>query len=269
MPTIVCKDCGKTVDRRGCRSLYCLDCAIQRDKARKLKWQLKSGYVPPPLSEEQKRRMAERQAERVRRGILLNREAAWTISWPVDREIDLHHVMRLVIPFDPVFSKNAIWSMKRGSNYIFVGQKHRQAREYLVQQIRHCIATSGGQSFHNGKVWIDLLVQKPSHRGDAINFLDGICDAIKVAIGIDDNWFAVRRVDWQIVKETPRIIVGIGQEITEPHQVCSYCGDIKPLTEFPQRKALKLGVDRVCISCSRIDGAIKRAKKREAAHAVF
>jgi hypothetical protein len=259
--TIVCKECGKVAERRGARSLYCLDCAVARDKARKAAWQLKSGYVPPPLSEEQKQRMRERKAERQRRGLLANGAAAWTISWPVDYEPDLHHVIRLAIPFDPVFSKNAIWTMKRGANYIFVGQKHRQARQYLVTEIQDLLRSSG-QPFHNGKVWIDLLVQKPSHRGDAINLLDGFCDAIKAAIGIDDNWFAVRRVDWQIVKENPRIFIGIGQEITEPHQVCSYCGGIKPLTEFGKRAAMKLGVSRVCLPCSRIDDAIKRSKKR-------
>lgn len=53
---------------------------------------------------------------------------------------------------------------------------------------------------------------KPDHRLDAINFLDGIADGVKDAIGIDDRYFSAT-IDWSIDKQNPRIEVFIRQWI--------------------------------------------------------
>ena len=104
---------------------------------------------------------------------------------------------------------------------------------------------------HN-KVWIDILVQKPNHKGDAVNVVDLVCDAVKDAIDrVDDRWFCIRRLDWQIVKGDPRLFVGVGQDSDEDCQVCSYCGQIKPLPEFNAARNQPLGVGRECKACRR------------------
>ena len=115
-------------------------------------------------------------------------------------------------------------------------------QELIVHRLRE--ATKGIMVYRN-KVWIDIFVQKPDHRGDAINFLDLIADAIKEAIGIDDRWFSIRRIDWQIVKEKPRIFIGIGQDEQDlfDAKICSYCGRILPEKCFGKSK-------RECRECT-------------------
>jgi hypothetical protein len=103
-------------------------------------------------------------------------------------------------------------------------------------------AMRGGESFYRGKVWLDILVQKPNNRGDAVNLLDSICDVVKEAIGIDDRYFSIRRLDWEIVKKDPLIYIGIGQEISEHHFCCTYCGRMVPESEKSAHK-------RTCKNC--------------------
>lgn len=100
------------------------------------------------------------------------------------------------------------------------------------------------------RVWLDILVQKPNQRGDAVNFVDLICDAAKSAIGIDDRWFSIRRLDWQIVKDDPKIYIGIGQEDVPAVQACSSCGRLLPFSEFHKNTRLQNGVSRNCKECS-------------------
>jgi uncharacterized Zn-finger protein len=115
-----------------------------------------------------------------------------------------------------------------------------------------------GKKIYRNKVWIDIFVQKPDHRGDAINFVDLIADAIKVAIGIDDRWFSIRRVDWQIVKENPRIFIGIGQQDLFDSKICSYCGRI-----LPEKNFSKSGREcRECTSQKKFMKAQSRSNRR-------
>lgn len=116
----------------------------------------------------------------------------------------------------------------------------RAAREALTQSL-----LNKDHGFVQGKIWIDICVQKPEHRGDAVNFVDAICDAVKKGIGIDDRWFSLGLVDWQIVKKDPFIIISIGQEYREPRQVCCYCGSIKTYDQFMGKKK----VGRECRDC--------------------
>lgn len=119
-------------------------------------------------------------------------------------------------------------------------------RDELTLRIRS--AFSGKKVAHN-KVWIAIFAQKPNHRGDAVNLIDLVCDAIKDAIGIDDRWFCLRQVDWQITKKEPEIYVEIGQTSDVDSQPCSSCGRILSLDKFNKRKSNKLGVDRNCREC--------------------
>ena len=107
------------------------------------------------------------------------------------------------------------------------------------------------REFFNNKVWLDVLVQKPNHKGDAVNVLDLVCDAIKEAIGVDDRWFAIRRLDWEIVKDNPRLVLGVSQDSDVDSQLCSYCGQIKPFAAFNRSRHSRLGVGRECVDCRR------------------
>ena len=76
-----------------------------------------------------------------------------------------------------------------------------------------------------------------------------MCDAIKKAIKIDDRWFCIRRLDWEIIKTNPKLYVGVGQTSNEDVRICSYCGRILPLDRFIKDNKNRLGVRRECNEC--------------------
>lgn len=139
-------------------------------------------------------------------------------------------------------------------------RESKRKRDEIATSIR--IGLKDRHVAHN-KVWIDILVQKPNHRGDAINVVDLVCDAVKDAVPVDDRWFCIRRLDWEIVKDDPQLIIGIGQETTEDAQVCSFCGQIKPLDAFNKDKRQSLGVGHECREC-RSAGRLLRRQSAEA-----
>lgn len=128
--------------------------------------------------------------------------------------------------------------------HVYMREEIKEVRDELIFQLR----AAGGEWF-DGKVWIDLFVEKPDARSDAINVLDLICDAVKVAIEVDDRWFSIRRVDWSVVKFEPRIYVAVTQAVSEHHRVCSYCGVIKPLGDFAKNRSGPHGHGRECSRC--------------------
>ncbi len=154
----------------------------------------------------------------------------------------------VAVPFTYAASKNHIYTMRR-NGHVALRRESKQIRQAITNALGaglHCMPV-----VHN-KVWIDILVQKPNHKGDAVNVVDLVCDAVKDAIErVDDRWFCIRRLDWQIVKGDPRLFVGVGQDSEEDCQVCSYCGQIKPLVEFNAARNRPLGVGRECKACRR------------------
>lgn len=55
------------------------------------------------------------------------------------------------------------------------------------------------------------MVYKSRNTVDAINFLDAVADVLKKVIGVDDKWYSVKSIDWDLDKLNPRIIVKIYQ----------------------------------------------------------
>lgn len=159
-----------------------------------------------------------------------------------------------MVPFSYATSKNHIYAL-RNQGHVFLRKESRAKRQEITLTI--CDGLNNRKVAHN-KLWIDILVQKPNHRGDAINVVDLVCDAIKDAVPVDDRWFCIRRLDWEIVKEDPQLIIGIGQETDDDAQVCSYCGQIKLLTEFNKDKCNPLGVGRECRECRRVGRLLKK-----------
>jgi len=164
--------------------------------------------------------------------------------------------VRVKVPFSYSFSKNAIYSVRKsGKGRIYLRKEANSIKKSLAWEIR---AASKGHKWKQNKVWLDILAQKPNHKGDAVNVVDTVCDGVKKAIKIDDRWFCIKRLDWQIVKKNPQLIVEIGQEEDEDKQICSHCGRILPLTAFTKDKSNILGVGRACKECC----ASKRKKRK-------
>lgn len=68
-----------------------------------------------------------------------------------------------------------------------------------------------GYQWTDAKIHVGIMVYRPDMRCDPQNFVDSICDAIKVGIGRDDNIYAVS-VDWELDIEKPRIEIEVEQE---------------------------------------------------------
>lgn len=249
--SIICEQCGGIATRRGNVQKYCLPCSEERNRASARRWARAN-----PLTQEATIRNGRQRIRKVKeRGILASKtnSSAMTANWPpLDRAA---WYCRLSIPYSRAVSKNHIWALtKKGSKgTIFNRQESANYRGDITLMVRSAMRAF---PLKTNKVWIDIFVQKPDHKSDAVNTVDLICDAIKDAIGVDDRWFCISRVDWEICKKDPYIMIGIFQERgAEESQVCSTCGAIKPYAGFPKHTHNKKGISRVCMSCS--NGSIR------------
>lgn len=185
--------------------------------------------------------------------------AAWN---PNEIGADLSWLVRVSVPFTYSLSKNAVWSM--GGTHVYSRKKATRARQVVRDRVAEAIRNRGIVPVQS-KVFVDIFVQKPDHKGDAINVIDSVCDGVKDAIGIDDRWFALRGLDWEIVKHgSPRVVIGVGQESEENRQVCSMCGRIQLLEMFAKHRGTPMGRARDCRECQSAAKSARRAA-REAA----
>ena len=257
MKIITCICCGEeTAKRTKGHQKYCPACSELKDIERKKRWAQANGRKYEYDPEKQKVRNANQRSKAIENGIKISNENRNSITWPADIDDDLDMIIRVAVPFEYGFSKNAAWSFAK-KGHVFLKENHRNLREMLAYSIKQA---SKNVNWYEDRVWIDIFVQKPNHKGDAINVVDGVCDAVKVAIGIDDRWFSIRKLDWEIVKENPMLYVGIGQKSDEDKRVCSLCGRILPLGMFTKNSRDKLGRSRECQECSRVRDAEKRKR---------
>lgn len=161
------------------------------------------------------------------------------------RHVELQWSVRVRIPFSWSGSKNALYTLRRKGHIAL----RREASDYRWALILALKSALRGHKVVQNKLWIDIFVEKSNHKGDAANFVDTICDAVKVATGLDDRWFSIRRVDWAINKDDPQLMVAIGQEDVVDCQCCSYCGRILPFEKFNKNRTTKSGYCRVCVDC--------------------
>ena len=169
---------------------------------------------------------------------------------------DLIWLVRVAVPFTYAYSKNATWR-NNGKGHVYLRNEAKAAREALTWEIKS--ALKGRRVAHN-RLWLDIFVDKPDHRGDAINVQSTVADAVQDATGLDDRWYSVRRIDWAVTKKEPRLMVGIGQDSEEDVCVCSHCGQVLPLSAFGKGTS-KLGVNRACKECQ----AAARLRKKMSA----
>lgn len=255
MHVTVCQLCQATVPRRSPSQRYCEACSAQRDLERKKLW---AREHPPSLEARQlKARTLCRQAEYAKEaGALVNARAKKTVVWDGSAGPDLLWQVSIVVPFSYAASKNHLFALRR-QGHVALRRESRAIRDEITLRLRQALANH--RVAHN-KLWIDILVQKPDHRGDAVNVVDLVCDAIKAAVPVDDRWFCIRRLDWEIAKENPRLCLKVGQDTDVDCQVCSYCGQIQALIAFTRRKDAPLGIDRVCRACRKAGRQLAKQK---------
>lgn len=165
-----------------------------------------------------------------------------------DTPPSLEWIVGITFPFSYSLSKNAIWSFGKGG-HVFLRKKSKSAREEITLILREALSKSKVQIVQN-KLWISLFVEKPNAKGDAVNVIDLVCDAIKDASNLDDRWYSIKRLDWTINKIDPKVHLTIGQENSVQIQACSNCGRLLSFDNFGSHKGNRFGLSRICKGCS-------------------
>jgi hypothetical protein len=244
--SLVCGDCKAVVVKSGPMQSYCAECSRKRDAERKRKYQGGRGL----------QLYRQTRTEFGARGEMLNAATRLTRETSTPPMPEMAWYRRVEVPFSWAGSKNHIFaSTSRG--HVFMRSESRGMREHLTQEIARAVQ---GAPIVQDKLWLDIYVQKPTARGDAVNFVDLVCDAAKDALLLDDRWFSLRCVDWQIVKSEPKVFVGVGQTGTVDLQACSSCGRFLRFHEFQKNKARANGIGLNCRDCQ---ATRSRSKKRE------
>jgi hypothetical protein len=238
---IICAECGKPTPRRAPSQKYCTVCSDAKDRERKRRWS--SAHYVPPARDVTARKYRATKSRMAARGKEVSKDAAGAIG-DVVKDLELAWLIRIAVPFDWAASKNAIY--RHGGGHVSLREGVNRYRALIGYKLK--MAMQNVPLRHN-KLWIDLLIQKPNHKGDAVNFVDTICDAIKDVVALDDRWYAIRRLDWEIVKSDPQIFIGLAQEDIEDAIACSSCGRILPFEAFGLNRSTKTGRSRNCKEC--------------------
>jgi Holliday junction resolvase RusA-like endonuclease len=239
----VCSVCGGGFNRRSPSQKYCQPCSAVKDDERRRAWSAKNPRVHPPGAVAAYAR--ESVARTVSAGAERNRSTEKGVTWASEPLPPMRWRVTFAVPFGKEASKNHIFRVGQGG-HVYLRSQSKAYRQMVADKTREAVA---GLPVVQAKVWIDVLVQKPHHKGDAVNVLDLLFDGIKEGLGVDDRWFCIRRLDWQIVKESPHVIIGIGQ-IEKSHRLaCSHCGKILRLERFGAKKNGPFGRTRACKAC--------------------
>lgn len=104
-------------------------------------------------------------------------------------------VLEIDLPLDWELSKNRKFI---GRTKKVLNPKYKKMKEWIVWLVTKEMKEENA-IFLKEKVWIKIIVCK-TLKGDAHNLIEGILDAVKVAIGVDDNLFSVS-CDWEQSKD--------------------------------------------------------------------
>ncbi len=75
------------------------------------------------------------------------------------------------------------------------------------------------------KTWVSIVACKPNHRGDVVNLVDGVCDAVRDGLKVDDRWVSLAGVDWVVNRLAPgSVMVTVWQTGLRSQYLCGRCG---------------------------------------------
>ncbi len=246
---VTCKECSRQFVTRWKRKIYCDPCGVEH-------------RIERPLSQPRTlKQIAENRPEIA--AALQQRSVDATVQNIADAfwrpPVDYVWASYFSTPYSAASSKNRRWT-NNGHGGVFLSAEVRSYQDELIRRISGIDRTW----IKMNKVWISLFVQKPNHKSDAINVVDTICDAVKKAIDLDDRWFCIDRLDWEIAKKDPKIFIKIGQEAVPDQIVCSHCGRLQSPEFFTKSKNGPLGRSRSCMDCSRTVDKARRDTRRAA-----
>jgi hypothetical protein len=114
--------------------------------------------------------------------------------------------IQIEIPYTAHLGKNKMKGFARG--YYYTTKDYKDACTSLADIVW---GKSRGQKWNKEKIWVEIFLQKSRLMCDVANLVDGIFDAIKVGLGVDDCYYSLK-ADWEYDKEIkPYIIITITQ----------------------------------------------------------
>lgn len=253
-PTIRCP-CGVEEPRRSATHVYCVKCSEERNRLRQNRWD----RTHPPSELKAANRLTSQRANQEmtkEAGIHVSVAQRSSGTWMAE-DVTPIWIVRVCVPFSYAASKNHIYAVT-GQGHRTLRSESSDLRQRLVDEM---VLALKGRRIAQAKLWIDILVQKSNHRGDAVNVVDLICDGLVHATGLDDRWYCIRRLDWEIVKEDPVIYIGIGQETREDQRVCSACGQLLPFEAFGPADTKRIA--RYCKECRRLGRLEAKAAQKK------
>jgi hypothetical protein len=180
-------------------------------------------------------------------GKVISAENAMSLVDMSPRDLDLAWIVRVSIPFSYAASKNSIYAHNINTRVALKAAAVRY-RDTLAFAVKSAMEE---RNLKQNKLWLSIFVEKPNHKGDAVNVVDLVCDAIKLAIPLDDRWYSIRRLDWSInTSSDPQLFLELAQERgAVDSKCCSLCGGITPLTELTKDRSAHKGHGNICKSC--------------------
>ena len=164
------------------------------------------------------------------------------------------------LPFDSGWSKNRMHMPKAGTYGRRLSPEARARREALAVMMRAELAQAG-HPVNLRPLWLSIHVAKADHRCDALNVLDVVADAIQDATGLNDRWYSLLGLTWEIRPAEPELYVGIGQQGTQDVAACGLCGRLLPLDDFHRSKGGREDRASRCKQCASKAGRDLRARR--------
>ena len=122
--------------------------------------------------------------------------------------------MKFITPFDTNLSKNKKnIGTNRFTRQIIQSKAYKDAKQFVFLQCKMALKDEVFKP--KTKTKIKIMFYRPDYRSDIQNFLEAICDAIKIAINVGDNYY-VFDLDYQNDKLNPRIEIEISQIFLKP-----------------------------------------------------
>jgi hypothetical protein len=111
--------------------------------------------------------------------------------------------------YSSALSKNARLA-KSFRGRIYIRPEAKAAEKQLSKELTEALKNV---KMYQNRVYLDLMIYKPRNTIDAINMLDAVADVLKTVIGVDDKWYGIKSIDWELDKLNPRIVLKLYQPI--------------------------------------------------------
>jgi len=119
------------------------------------------------------------------------------------------------VPFSwRAWSKNRMWLPRGRSARKRLSPQAQGARDELQLRLQERMRQAGVRVEPGVPIWVLIRVGRPDMRGDPVNCVDLVCDAVQAATGVDDRWTKLLGLDWEVSSEGGWLEVCVGQAIS-------------------------------------------------------